>query len=80
MFLERKTKKRPTLQDTKTNVVWHVTPGSLEQETEVLDESVASSFKEGQPNYVISYFLAFSNSSVGTTLIPRALASLSGAW
>jgi len=43
-------KKRPKLQDAKTNVVWHVTPGTLEQESNVLDESVASSFKVGQPN------------------------------
>jgi len=75
MYLERQIKKRRKLQHAKTNVVWHVTPGSLEQETDVLDESVASNFKEGQPNYLTSYFLAVSKSKVGTTLIPRALAS-----
>ena len=74
MFLQRQMKKRPKLLDAKTNVVWHVTPGSLEQETDVLDESVASIFKEGQTNYVTSYFLAGSNSNVGTILIPRAVA------
>ena len=75
MFLERQIKKRPKLQDAKTNVAWHVTPGSLKQETDVLDESVAFSFKESQPNYITSYFLAVGKSNVGTTLIPRALAS-----
>jgi len=62
-------KKRPKLEDAKSNVVWHVTPGSLEQETGRLDESVTSSFKEGQPNYVTSYFLAVSKRNVGTTLM-----------
>jgi len=75
MFLERQINKRPKLQDEKPNVVWHVTPGSLQQETDVLDESVASSFKEGQPNYVTSYFLEFSKSNVRKTLLPRDLAS-----
>jgi hypothetical protein len=75
IFLERDIKKRPKLQDAKTNVVWHVTTGNLEQETDVLDEPVASSFKEGQPNYLTSYFLAVSKSNVGTTLIPPTLAS-----
>ena len=68
MFLERQMNKRPKLQDAKTNIVWHVTLGTLEQETDILDEHVASSFKEGQPNYVTTYFLAVSNSNVGTTL------------
>jgi hypothetical protein len=67
-------KERPKLEDTKTSVFWHVTPRSLEQKTDVLEESVASSFKEGQPNDVTCYFLAVSNSHVGTTLITSTLA------